>query len=253
MNETENPIFEPGSEEETQEAVERLVEGPPDALYLLSGVSEIEDSESGEKRYKPGSYADVDWNGYMSGGKGRALATVELAKRFPEAVVAANSNTFNVRNPEAPTDAEVMAGYMERKGVPSERIVQQDRSTTTFMELIELVKYIARNRWEHPVVVAGETQKPRTVEMLNQIATLRDPGGAWNDPEFRAALEEMKNLEPTITIVSAEDILPFRDERYAKLIEEARKTETWKIREALDRKAVDDLRNGRYWKNSPKQ
>jgi len=49
--------------------------------------------------------------------------------------------------------------------------------------------------------------------------------------------------------VAAEDILPIRNERYARLIEEARNTENWKIRAKLNRKAVDDLINDRYWKN----
>src|SRR3972149_6100479 len=142
-----NEILEPltgiqeravGETSDPQEAIERLCEGQPDALYLLSGVSEITDPKTGEKSYKPGSYKDVDWNGYMTGGKGRALAIVELAKYFPDAAVAVNSNTFNVHDSEAPTDAEVMAEYVERKGVPPKKIMQQDRSTTTFTELIEL-------------------------------------------------------------------------------------------------------------------
>lgn len=234
---------------DTQEAIELLCGGKPDVLYLLSGVSEIIDPETGQKTYKPGSYKDVDWNGYMTGGKGRALAITELAKRFPDAKVAVNSNTFNIHNPEAPTDAEVMAEYVERIGIPPEKIIKQDRSTTTFTELIELVKYIAEHQWGHAVVVAGETQKPRAEEMFRQIATLRDPAGAWEDPEFRAALEDIKVINPKITFVSAEDVLPFRDERYEKVIAEARNTETWQIREALDEKAVKDLETGKYWKN----
>ena len=231
-----------------KEAIERLCDGEPDALYLLSGVSEITDSETGQKKYKPGSYEDVDWNGYMTGGKGRALAVVELAEHFPDAVVAVNSNTFNIHNPEAPTDAEVMAEYVERNGVPPEKIMSQDRSTTTFTELIELVKYMAEHRWKHVVVVAGETQKPRAEEMFSQIETLHDPEGAWKDPEFQAALEEIKSTNPKITFVSAEDVLPFRDERYTKVISDARNTKTWKIRENLDKQALEQLKNGTYWK-----
>lgn len=233
-----------------QEAIERLCEGQPDALYLLSGISEITNPETGEKTYKPGSYKDVDWKGYMTAGKGRALAIVELAKCFPDAVVAVNSNTFGVYDPNAPTDAGVMAEYIENKGVPPERIMRQDRSSTTFTELIELVKYIAQYRWKHAVVVAGETQKPRAEEMLRQIATLQDPAGAWEDPDFRAALEEIKLIDPKITFVSAEGVLSLRGRLYASVIAAARNTETWKIREALDMKALEDLKTGKYWKNS---
>ena len=233
----------------TQQSFELLCEGQPDVLYLLSGISEITDPETGKKSYKPGSYKDVDWKGYMTGGKARALAIVELAKRFPDAMVAVNSNTFNVRDSEAATDAEVMTEYIERKGVSQDRIIQQDRSTTTFTELVELVKYLAQNQFKHAVVVAGETQKPRTEEMFRQIATLQDPAGAWKDPEFRAALEEIKTTKPKVTFVSSEDVLPLRDERYNQVIAAAKDTETWKIREAQDKKALEDLQTGKYWKN----
>lgn len=247
MRNPERQFSENNIESEKRAELEHLCEGAPDAIYLLSGISEITNPETQEKKYKPGSYADVDWNGYMTGGKARALAVVELAKTFPEANVAVNSNTFNVRNPEAPTDAEVMAEYVERKGVEPERVLKQDRSTTTFTELIELIKYIADYNWQHPVVVAGETQKARAEEMLRQIATLQDPAGAWKDPEFREALEKVQQTSPKITIVSSEDILPLRDERYAKVIAQAKETETWKVREKLDKGAVEDLRQGRYW------
>lgn len=234
-------------EQEKRVRFEAMCEGEPNALYLLSGVSEVVDPETQQRRYKPGSYADVDWKGYMSGGKARALAVAELAKYFPEATVAVNSSTFSVQNPEAPTDAEVMAEYAQRKGVDPERIIRQDRSTTTFTELVELVKYIAKNGWQHAVVVVGETQKPRAEEMLRQIDILHDPAGAWKDEEFRAALEVFRELHPQITFVTAEDVLPLRDERFGRLIAEARKTENWKTREALDAKALEDLKSGRYW------
>lgn len=241
--------FQEGKTED-QETIERLCEGEPDALFLLSGISEITDSNTGEKRYKPGSYKDVDWKGHMTGGKARALAVAELAKRFPNAVAAVNSNTFNTHDPKAPTDAEVMTEYLIRMSVPAEKIIKQDRSTTTFTEMIELVKYIAQYRWKHPVVVAGETQKARAEEMFRRIETLRDPDGAWTDSDFRASLEEIKGINPKVTFVSAEDVLPFRDERYARVISEARNTQTWEIREDLDKKAFEDLRTGRYWKNT---
>lgn len=247
MNNFEREDRENITEEEKRAKLESLCEGEPNALYLLSGISEVTNPGTGEKKYKPGSWADVDWNGYMTGGKARALAVAELAEHFPEATVAVNSNTFNIRNAEAPTDAEVMADYLERKGVDPDRMVKQDRSTTTFTELIELVKYIAKEGWEHPVVVAGETQRPRAEEMLRQIETLHDPAGAWQDPEFRAALKKVKEIHAKITFVNAEDVLPIRDERYGPLIEAARQSETWKIREKLDQGALKDLKAGRYW------
>lgn len=246
MNSPEN-IPRGDQETEKRKNLEALCQGEPDALYVLSGISEVINPVTQEKDYKPGSYGDVDWKGNMTGGKARALAAVELSKYFPEATVAVNSNTFNISDPKAPTDADVMAEYIERKGVEHEKIIKQDRSTTTFTELIELVKYIAEHKWEHPVVIAGETQKPRAIEMLKRIATLKDPAGAWKDPAFQDALNKIKEVNPKITIVSSEDILPIRDNRYTELIQKARETETWKKREKLDRQAVEDLVTGKYW------
>lgn len=247
----EKPTPRSTSEAELQkrETLEALCSGVPDALFLLSGVSEVIDSKTKEKKYKPGSYADVDWKGFMTGGKARALALVELAKHFPEAVVAVNSNTFNIHDPLAPTDAEVMAEFVKRKGVEMGRVLMQDQSTTTFTELIELLRYVAKYEWKHPVVVAGESQKLRAEEMFRQLDTLQDPDGAWRDPEFREALEKAKNLGTVVTFVSSEDVLPIRDPRYSELISAARNTDTWRNRENMDRKAFDDLAGGRYWKD----
>ncbi|MEX1058991.1 MAG: ElyC/SanA/YdcF family protein [Candidatus Saccharimonadales bacterium] len=247
MVSAEKYLPELGPEAEKRQAIEALCQGKPDALYLLSGISEIIDSETGEKGYKPGSYADVDWNDLMTGGKARALAIVELAQYFPEAVVAVNSSTFKVKDPTAPTDAEVMAEYVARQGVPYERIILQDKSTTTFTELIELVKCMAKYDWRHVVVIAGETQKGRTQLMLEQIASLQDPAGAWEEPEFRTALERVGEPKLKVNVVSSEDILPIRDGRYAKLIAAARNTGIWQKREQRDREAVEDLKAGSYW------
>ncbi|HLG90748.1 MAG TPA: ElyC/SanA/YdcF family protein [Candidatus Saccharimonadales bacterium] len=143
-----------------------------------------------------------------------------------------------------------MAEYVARQGVQPERVILQDKSTTTFTELIELVKYMAQYDWQHVVVVAGETQKGRAQLMLEQLATLQDKDAAWKEPEFRAALERVGEPKLKVTIVSSEDILPIRDGRYARLIAAAKSSETWKKRELMDHQAVADLRSGRYWKNS---
>lgn len=224
-----------------------LCNGEPDAIYLLSGISEVTVPGSDRKIYKPGSYANVDWKGNLNAGMARALAAVTLAYYFPEATVAVNSNTFNLHDPQAPTDVEVMVSYLERKGVDYDRMVTQTRSTTTFTELIELVKHTAIFGWKHPVVVAGETQQERAWEMLQQIETLHDPAGAWEDPEFRTALSKIEEAQPNITIVAAESILPIRDQRYTKLIAKARETGAWKIQVEREQGGVEQLKAGTYW------
>ncbi len=248
MYEPERPSSKNELEAKKREEIERLCEGTPEALYILSGITEKIDPKSGQKSYRPGSYADVDWKGFLSGSKARALAAVELAKYFPDTIIAVNSNTYNINDSSAPTDATVMSEYIENKGVNPERIIRQDKSISTFTELIELIKYIHKHAWNHVVVVTNEFQIPRAKEMLKQIETLKDPASAWQDPVFRAAVEYLKATSPKITFVSAEDILPLRDARYAALIKEAKTTETWKRREAVEEKAVTQLRGGNYWK-----
>lgn len=235
-------------ESETRREIKRICEGTPDALYILSGISEKINPKTGQKFYKPGSYADTEWNGFITGTKARALAAVELAKYFPDATVVANSKTYNARDPEAPTDADVMREYMEQKSVEPERIIQQDRSTTTFAELTELFKYIQEYVWSHVVVVANEFQIERAKEMLKQIETLKDPIGAWQDPVLRDAIEYMKTASTKITFVSAEDVLPLRDKRYGTVIAKAKTTELWKKRVASEEKGIVLLKRGDYWK-----
>lgn len=229
---------------------EKLCEGVPDAIYILSNVTEKTNPKTGKKYYKPDAYNDVDWNGNTYGsGKAKALVTVELSECFPEAVVAVNSKTYSINDPEAPSDAEVMAEYIARKGVDGEKIIKQDRSSTTFTELIELIKYIAKYKWRHPVIITSDLQILRAKEMLNQIETLEDPAGASTDTEFRSALVEIKNINPKITFISADRVLHLRDPRYAEIITEARKSESWKHAEKVQENAVNQLKQGLYWKN----
>ncbi len=244
MTNFEQPVSNSSSdlEKNKRDQLEKLCEGVPDAIYILNAVTKTENG------YKVGSYADADWKGFLSGGKPKALAGLELAEQFPDATVAVNSMTFKISDQEAPTDAQVMADYLEQQGLSSERVVMQTNSQNTFEELVELIKSIQKYGWQHVAVVATETQKPRTIEMLRQIETLVDPRGASKEPVFREALEYLKDHTPKITVVSSEDILPIRSSAYKAVIEKARETDLWKTRQALDEQALRQLREGTYWK-----
>jgi len=62
------------------------------------------------------------------------------------------------------------------------------------------VKYVTEHEWNHPVIIAGETQKPRTIEMLKRIATLKDPDGFWKEKDFREALKKRKKLSQRLQL-----------------------------------------------------
>lgn len=232
--------------ESKRSRLEKICNGKPDALYLLSGISRVIRA-SGEAIYKPGGWDDIDWKGFMSPGKAKALALLELAEAFPDATIVVNSNTFNTQDPQAPTDVEVMAKYLERMGIDRSRMITQDKSTTTLREIMELiVMCFNQNDWSHVVVVAGETQLPPAKKMLERIETIQDHGGTWRDPAYQTALEKIGEIRPRITFVSAEGVLPIRNNRYQALISLARETKNWKKRENRDRDTLKRLEDGSF-------
>ena len=102
---------------------EKLCEGVPDVFYVLSGgIVSVDIKE--EKKFRSGSYADLDNHDFLSGGKGRSIATAELINYFPEVAVVTNSYILN----NEPTHAKVMAHEIRHTGVgESKKIFLQEK------------------------------------------------------------------------------------------------------------------------------
>jgi len=237
--------------EEKRKAYEKLCDGVPDAISILArGVETIE--KGGEVvRSKTTGYLGKEVHGNVSGSRVGVLAAIELSKYFPDAHVVANS--FVERTNER--HAQVTAAELKRAGVASEQIIVQEDSFSTYSELLELVRLVAANEWQHAVVVVNEFVVPRTRALLRHIHDVGDPRGYRQRPGIEEALrayEEMRSAGSVrITVVSSEDIVSLIDPRFRKVVEAARQLPAWQKTIEQEQLGVQAIEDGTYGKNPP--
>lgn len=241
--------------EEKRAQCERLCKGVPEAVFVLSGgIKQV--SRGGEPVFASNAYGDADPHGLLAGSKGRVMATVELADVFPDAQIVTNS-MFPTDEPEAPSHAAVMAEEMQRHGIASDRIVRQEESMSTLTELQALVRMIVERQWKQIAVVTNGYHIPRCEEILRQLLHPESVKLYTQSTSFSKALEQFHASEqwvlqtiaetrPSIVFVSAEDVLPIRDDHYRALVARVTVTEAYQKRVAVETQAVLDLQQGLY-------
>lgn len=233
------------SEEERIKKYEEICSGQPDALYVLSsGLVQKGEPE----RTTVGSYGDINIHGTLNGGKARIIVAKELHKSFPNSSVI--TTTF-MQKEGTVSWAKIAEEYLEREGIDKEKIIIQEKSYSTFTELIELIIMIVEKNWKHVAVITNEFQIPRAKAMLDHIGELHDPNNYWQKAEVQEALTKFKEIQDEVKInfVSAESVLPIINDRYKKIIDEARNSTDWKKTIEQENKGAKQINDGEYWKN----
>lgn len=230
-----------------KEVYEKICEGIPDAIFVFGGII-VKNEATGE--FKSGSYGDPDPHGLLAGSKARSVAAAEIYRQFPDSKVVTTS-TIPARGDEpAKPFSEVTAKELEHYGVRHEDIIQYPDPYSTFTELIGLMKLVVENKWQHPVIITNEAQAERTRLLLERISSIKDNNdsykAAWEEIDMDNIINEYNELNPKVVVVSSESILPVRDERYSKIIEQVRKTELYKKRVESETKAEKDIIDGTY-------
>ncbi len=135
----------------------------PDAIVVLSGG--IVPVSGG--RWRATTYAESDAFGTL-GGHDRARAAAYLAEEYKDAIVVTTSHRLDNA---LPTLARVYADELESLGVPKERILLEERSTTT-QTAIQTIPVLARERgWRHVAVVSSGFHIPRIKAFFERLAT----------------------------------------------------------------------------------
>lgn len=288
-------------EEESKKEIYREIVGlsegiDPDLILVLdAGIAERR--VFGDSHWGPTSYEDetgnfpkneIDSKKYnlrvtsrenfvigCGGGKARALAAIELRDVFEEATIVTDSRyPVKVEQGEElpPEDhSQVYKEYLERMGVPKDKIQEEKESTTTFEGLINFLIMASENQSNHPVIITNGYHLPRTEKMLELLLNkekaetklkylivklpteyLEKIGakvkGEGKDVEVSFVdlkfLEEANKL--SVKIASAEDILVHRDSRYKDLFDKVEETEEYQKRVKLEEMGVAQLEEGIY-------
>jgi len=224
-----------------KEKIEKYKEilGETEAIFVLD--ADIREVKIGErKEYRPTSFTDLDAHGYLSGGHSRVIAAAEIARFFPEIKIV----TTSYYQPDKPIHAEIYAKELEKLCIPKEQIIMEKKSTSTLASLIELVKLAKNNDWSTISVLTSDYHVPRTKEMCCQLKNLAEKFNLA-DEEFINSLKSLRN-RLKILYITAEEILPYRDKRYKKIIEAVKQTEAYKKRVEAEKQGLEQLKSGQY-------
>lgn len=138
----------------------------PDALIVLSGGTVRIEAAAGNKpgAYRSTSYEEGDASGVL-GGIARVQAAALLVHRYPEAILL----TSGARKDGEPSHAAIMAHELEALGVRSDRILLEETSRNTRMQIQETLKVAADHGWTSLMYVTNEYQCARVEAFLNDM------------------------------------------------------------------------------------
>ncbi len=226
---------------EEKKTIYKEMLGNSQAIFVLD--ADIRKVKRGkDEQYKSTSFRDVDAHGFLAGGHSRVIAAAELAEFFPEVKLV----TTSFYRKEDPVHAKVYATELERLGVPKKQIDLEVKSHSTLAELVEMVKMARKENWSSLSVLTSEYHIPRTREMLNQLSGLAQKFDLA-DEEFIVAQEFFKNSDSlSVRFLSAEEILPMRDSRYKKIIDEAKQLPAYEARVVAEEEGLKQLQLGTY-------
>jgi len=237
--------------EKAESHVEKTLEGKKEIYLEILGDSEaifvldadIKKVKRGtEEQFKSTSYGDVDAHGYLAGGHSRVVAAAELAEFFPGLKII----TSSYYNEKDPNHAEIYAAELKRLGVPDDQIEMERKSRSTMASLVEMVKMVKAQNWKKMAILTNDYHIPRTREMLKQLKVLAERFNL-SDKDFLEAwnyFKEGENIE--VRFISSEQVLPLRDRRYKKLIDEVKKLPSYRNRVEAERKGLQQLKDGTY-------
>lgn len=166
-----------------------------------------------------------------SGGAGatesfRIPAAAVLAQEDPRAVIVLQGGLAQGLRPSL---ASVMSQELSALGVSAESLVLEERSQTTYQQLVELQSLAKRERPAQVWILSNEWHLPRIEAMLENIP----------------ALAALQALRPHL--VSAEEVLlRTGSAQWGDAIAAARQSAPTRARIALEQEGIEDLKAGRY-------
>ena len=182
-------------------------------------------------RWRTTNHNEPGDNFGVSGDRLRVVAAGYLYKNNPQQIIIASGGKGQLKDIEdAPTVSEVIKKELIELGVPEEKIVEENNSGNAYQQLQEIEKIINKMQLKNVSILSSDWNLPRIKEMLVTFSDLKE-------------ISKLAEVE----FLSAEKIcLKFDREKWQKIIDEAYKSEGLKKRIELEKKGVQDIKEGRY-------
>jgi len=187
------------------------------------------------KDQKTGKWRTVDFNEGdnfgITGDRVRVVAASFLHKDDPESVVLTMGGKGQHNDvADAPKLCDMLKGELIELGVLAAKILIEDKSGSTYENLLELKKILRKNDFKQVKIVSNDWHMPRVRAMI----------------EHRSELKEMEQMVK-FEFISAEEVVVEKDpETWRYKVDRAYKTDNMQKRIALELKGVSDLREGKY-------
>lgn len=184
--------------------------------------------------WRTATYEDVGDNFGLDGHRIRVEAASILYKDEPGLMlVASGGKGQNEKIPDAPTTAAIIMKELIELGVPATAILLEDKSGTTYQQLIALIRLIEDRGWQDIQVVSNSWHLPRIKAMITNVA------------EF--SLLKTFFEKKALRLVDADQLLTDKEPwRWKSSLEKARGSEAYASRLATEKKGILQIEAGTY-------
>lgn len=217
---------------------EKLIGFKPEVLILLSAGTVRETGEDSKVFYRSTRVDEGDGFGTLFG-EARVIATAELAKHFSKTEIITTSK----RPTGKITHAQIIRDELENLSINRGRILLEEESNDTLSQIGETLKIVCEKGWRNVVFITNEYQISRAKAMYKHFGEL-----SFVNKDTKSAVGELKSSEVKVSFVSAEDVLPYRDHSFIKVIDKMKKTDNYKKRLENEQRGVKMVLSGEYGK-----
>ena len=217
---------------------EQIIGFIPEAFVLLSGGFVKEIKKDGTFGFRSTKINEGDAFGILWG-EARTLAVAELALYFPQAIIIVTS---------APPKIPAIREELERLSVLKNRIILEKKSTNTLSQIAETIKIIHKKEIRRVVFITNEYHIPRVRAIYENFEFITQP-----DKEINRIIQKIKFSDTCINFIAAETILPYRDKKFIKIIDDMKKNIAYKKRVRNEKLGLLMIKNGEYGKNKTTQ
>ena len=161
----------------------------------------------------------------------RVIAASYLAKKYPNDVIIVSGGKGQLKNvPQAPTLAHVIKHELMRQGIAEGRIIEEDKSGTTYEQLLELKNIMTKLELKKVKIVSNQWHLPRIRAIIIH----------------RSELNKMSKISHLALIPAEKILLQINRKKWQPIIKEAHSSARMKTRIRLEQKGIRDIKAGSY-------
>jgi len=193
---------------------------------------------AGVKKNKNGTWSNTNLTERSNqlgapGGSLRVIAASYLYKIMSDYfLIALGGRGYDIKdkNPNRPDLCQITKNELKKLGLPENKIIEENKSNTTFEQLRELKQIILKLKLKSVIIVSNKYHLPRLKAMINKDLLLNS-----------------YLVSSRIRLVSAEKILlKYNPKKWEKIIKQGYSSVWMRVRIKMEKQGLKDLKNNKY-------